>query len=273
MTTPAHNGDPMNLPAVINNAISRGVFPVDLDGKAQLFEFCNEGERRFVIVRAMLIAKARSENFPARSDRRPWLDWVQARWRYDDAAVHRMQRIGDMLIESIGKVTRASLFEAPMRKLQEIIILWSAKPDHLDAWLTHVDIAALTRDELRKKIHAYLDQKDDGKTKGGGKTQPADKPRQLDFFAHLDAVCKIDDDDRQRILDDPGISPLDTALSGLTLVDISLEKLVEANVFTPEQYEALITDLENKLEQAKDLAVQVSPVPLLQTPGTSPTVE
>jgi len=254
----------MALPAVLDNALSKGAIPEDISGKADLFDLCNEGERRCRLVRAMVIAKARTDNFPHRTDRQAWIAWVQERWSYDSARIHRMLRVGNMLTESVGKVARAPLFNAEISKLDEIIMLWEAKPDHLDAWLKRVDIAALTRDELRAKIHAYIDQEDDkGKSKGKGKGGA--KPQQLDFFHALDAVCKIDDDARLQILADHTIGPLDTALSGLTLVDISLEKLGDENTFTPDQYEALITDLENKLEQAKDLAVQVSPVPLLNS--------
>lgn len=229
--------------------------PADLDECTQwVHQEVAIGKRAAMSI-AVLIAYAKDHFFP---DVMKWRLWAKDEYGYEKRHCYTCLKAGRLILEFA--VRHPSLSGCAVHKLEEISRIWEKKPDHIDAWLQHVDINALTREELRLKVNAYLDEKP---KVGKSHQPPKEPPKQLDFFAALDAVCNIDDDERIRILEDTAISPLDTALSGLTLVDISLEKLAEANSFTPEQYEALINDLENKLEAAKDLAVQVSPVPLL----------
>jgi len=250
------------FPAIITNALAKGIIPVDLPGKEQLLGLCNEGERQCALVRAMVIAKARHDNFPDKTHEhsQAWLAWVGERWSYHPKRLYAVKKVGDMLTESIGKVTRVLLFETPIGKLEEIAQLWEGKPDHLDAWLKRVDINALTRDELRAKIHAYLGKGDgDDEKPTGGKQQPAGTPRQLDFFEALYKVATMDDAEALAITD---TLPPKTAMRAATrLMDVTFYHISQEEDWTPEDFaewrptlEAILNTFSGLEQQAQHAA-------------------
>jgi hypothetical protein len=256
-TVPGPDGLPAKDPA----ALARIGLPDDLptlgDWLARSIHLRSTGG----ILIARILAKIREEHFPGERNSKAFREFACEYFECADQWGTKKVRVGKMLNASANMASRSVLFEVASTKLDEVVRIYDRHPDHLDAWLSRVDITAIRRDEVRRKVSSYLDEENDDPKQTPPPKPPPEPPKPpVSISAALDVICSMTEDDYEDIARAPGRTPLKILITAATLFDSALHDLEESNQLTPEHYAAMVGDLEGLLVRTKALAAECTPV-------------
>ena len=217
--------------AVIEHTFGIAV-PDDVDDVTRLVREHIAIGRRSALLIALLIAHGRDTCFA--DDPSAWLTWARDEFGYQRRFCFQCLKAGRLLLATAGdKCINDALARCDLVKLE---LLARIPAPQLPAFVGHVDVAGMTREQLRDKIAALYPENDDDEEKAKA-TRP---PRRTKTAAEkLDDWCVevagYTHDTKLELL--PTLDPMSCFVAGRQLLDLALAKLATDKTWSEEQYD------------------------------------
>lgn len=263
--------------ALIERA-SRGVVPCDLAVCTSLLDACGKIEGAARVVRWIALAQARQcPEFRAaesggRGKKSPWLEWAREHYPEYESEDHirQMAQVGAFLVRcraSLNSGTCPGVYALDFEKLRMLARL----PENLiGPYLERYEVTALSRDQVRASVNSFLRAAGlpGGEVDGGGRSgqsgRSGKKPEQMDFLDTLFGVVEktIDDETHRKLVENPRVKALDSAITGLHLVGVAVEKWSVADKIDETMLEETIDELDKLRASLLERLAQHGPLAL-----------
>ena len=222
--------------------------PEGWEAKAELIGQCIEAGKKLVVWIAILVARSR-EDFATPEE---WVAACTQRWGWQKTHVHHLRQVGAFILANKSPVFHETLMGLEWMKLQSLQRLPS---NLLGPFLEKVDVAGLNRDEVRDRVNAWMTS--GGQPKGrqetpqsGARTtgRQADGAAQPDFLASLFAVgqWRPETAARREMIASEKVRPVQVMMSGLSLLQVAVEKYTRARKIDPTEIEDAIDELDTQ---------------------------
>jgi hypothetical protein len=217
--------------------------PEGWEAKAELIGQCIEGGKRLVVWIAILVAKAR-EDFATPEE---WVSACVERWGWQKAHVHHLRQVGAFILANKSPVFHETLIRLEWMKLHALSRL---PTNQVGPFLERVDVAGLNRDEVRDKVNAWIggDQEGGKSGKAVARTGQAAAVAQPDFMRELFAVgqWRPETAARREMIASEKVRPVQVMMSGLSLLQVAVEKYTRARKVDVTEIEDAIDELDTQ---------------------------
>jgi len=186
-----------------------------------------------------------------------WVEWGAERYGYSKPYMHECRRVGSLLLDwrDDAEVWRAIL-PLPNRKLDVLAKLYAHKPEQFAQFVRMVDLEHCSRDRLRAKVNAFLDDDGDGGGDPGPEPPKEPKRRGTNWDGYLEKFAGLDSEENDDLKRDIAelIAPGIGMRAAMAILDMVLYSVAVAGEWSEENFDYWRPRLEQVMHTFDDLS-------------------